>query len=431
MTYKGATYFFCGVGGSGMSALAKVLLAKGAVVYGSDRNNDHGRFPDHFQKLKDHGVILCPQDGTCVTQAVDHLVVSSAVEPSIPDVKAAQNLNIPIIKRAELLAEICNAARSICVAGTNGKSTITGMIGHVLAQAGCDPTIINGGGMLNFNRENAVIGGSDIIVAETDESDGTVTLFKPHIAVLSNISEDHKGMDELLDIFRQFLAQSDIQVLNKECPHVRAIAADFPDAIFYSAKDHIDLSVPGHHNQSNAAAAVTVAQAMGTLQFKLSPRDSLKSFRGITSRLEVVGRANGVTVIDDFAHNPDKITASLRTLKETSGRLILMYQPHGFKPTRDHKHALIDIFSRLLSADDMFYMPEILYFGGTVEQDISSKDIIDAVSERGIQAHFYDTKEAIEKEILAQAREGDTICIMGARDDSLRQMARNIYNLLL
>ena len=174
--YTDKNYFFCGVGGSGMSSLAKVMISKGAMVYGSDRNNDQGRFTDHFKHLIDAGVILKPQDGNGVANDMDYLVVSSAVEPSIPDVQSAQNLQIPIVKRAELLAEICNDANLICVAGTNGKSTVTGMIGWVLNQAGYAPTVINGGGMLNFERDNAVIGSPDRIVVETDERQVTLDI---------------------------------------------------------------------------------------------------------------------------------------------------------------------------------------------------------------------------------------------------------------
>lgn len=410
-----------------MSALAKVVLSRGANVIGSDRNYDAGRFADLYKNLKNHGVTMVTQDGAGVVDDVDYVVVSSAVEPSIPDIAAAQIKNIPIIKRAELLAEICNQAKSICVGGTNGKSTVTGMIGHVLQTCGQSPTIINGGGMLNFDRENAVIGGNDIIVVETDESDGTITNFHADIAVLTNISEDHKDMDELMNIFHQFLSQSNHQVLNMACPNVAKLAKNFPNAILYGINDTLlDLIVPGAHNQSNANAVMAVINAL-KIDIKCVVQ-ALSQFKGITSRLEVIGRTNNnITVIDDFGHNPDKIAAGLKVLKESKGRLILMYQPHGFKPTRQHKHKLIDIFSRYLDKDDIFYMPDILYFGGTVDRDISSADIINPLKSNGINAHHIANKTDIQIDILNQAQSGDTICIMGARDDSLRQMARDIF----
>ena len=412
-----------------MSAIAKIMVSRGAIVSGSDRNYDQNRFPELFEKLKSAGVIIEPQNGTGINPDIDYLVVSSAVEPSIPDVKVAQDLNIPIIKRADLLAEICNQSKSICVGGTNGKSTVTGMIGWILTQSNEAPTIINGGGMLNFNRENAVIGASDWIVAETDESDGTIVNYYPEIAVLTNISEDHKALDELMALFKQFLSQSRVQILNLDCPNVRKLAKDFPNAITYTA-GNVDLIVPGLHNQSNAMAALAVAEAIEAIEFTALPRNSLKTFKGITSRLEVIGRINDITVIDDFGHNPDKIEAGLKTLKQAGARLILMYQPHGFKPTRDQKDDLIDVFAKYLTKDDIFYMPEILYYGGTVDRDISSADIINPLVERGLNARYIPAKADIKADILNQAQSGDIICIMGARDDSLRQMARDIFESL-
>lgn len=432
MSYAGETYLFCGVGGSGMSALAVALLSKGARVYGSDRNYDRKLFPEHFQKLINGGVIMYPQDGSGVSSDLSAVVVSSAVENSIPDVRAAQQNNIPILKRAELLAELGNAAKSVTVGGTNGKSTVTGMIGWILSDCGLDPTILNGGGMLNFDRNNAVIGHSDRMVLETDESDGSITNFHADIAVLTNISEDHKDMDELISIFARYLSQSKAQVLNIDCPVVAKLAQGFPNAVTYSMDDMpdgLDLLVPGKHNISNALAAIAVA-GMCHIDKAMSV-ESINKFKGITSRLEVVGKTkNNISVIDDFGHNPDKIGASLQTLKEKEGRLVLMYQPHGFGPTKRQKQALIDVFSLYLDRDDVLYMPEIYYAGGTADRTISSRDIIDALKAKGLSSYFFETKQDIEHEIIEKAKAGDTICIMGARDDSLRAMAHKLYKIL-
>lgn len=429
MVFLPKKYLFCGVGGSGMSALAKVVVSQGHKVYGSDRNFDAGRFPDLYQKLIEAGITMVPQDGSGLSNGIDTLVVSSAVEPNIPDVKAALDKNIPVVKRAELLSQICNAKKSVCVGGTNGKSTVTGMIGWILNQAGEKPTIINGGGMLNFNRDNAVIGSSERIVVETDESDGTITNFRADIAVLTNIAEDHKDMAELIEIFRKFLKQSKMQVLNLDCPHVAQLAKEFPHAVTYNSdQEDVALSVPGLHNQSNAKAARAVAQLCHVNSESINM--ALASFKGIVSRLEVVGEAKGITVIDDFGHNPDKITAGLKTLKEMDRRLILMYQPHGYAPTRQHKDDLIRIFGQYLNKEDVFYMPDILYFGGTVEKNISSEDIIKPLQEKGLNANYIPDKYRIEKEILEGVKPGDVVCIMGARDDFLRAMAQNILQSL-
>ena len=243
------------------------------------------------------------------------------------------------------------------------------MIGWLLNQADYNPTIINGGGMLNFDRDNAVIGDPDRIVVETDESDGTITQFHPDIAVLTNISEDHKDLDELMEIFYKFLSQSTMQILNVDCPNVATLAVKFPNAITYSLKDRpcdLQLIIPGDHNISNAMAAMAVSN-LCHVEPNLAV-SFLNQFQGITSRLEVIGQKNDITVIDDFGHNPDKIEAGLKSLKHSDKRLVLMYQPHGFKPTRDHRDELINVFSKYLEKNDIFYMPEILYFGGTVEK---------------------------------------------------------------
>ena len=429
MDYKGKTYLFCGVGGSGMSALAVAMLAKGAIVYGSDRSFDRGLFNDHFQNLINKGVRMIPQNGTGVTPDLTALVVSSAIESSIPDVAAAQAQGIAIVKRATLLSDLANAAHSICVGGTNGKSTVTGMIGHVLADNDMNPTILNGGGMLNFDRRNAVIGDMNRMVLETDESDGSITQFHAKIAVLTNISQDHKEMDELKSIFRQYLEQSDMQVLNLDCPIVASMAVDFPNAHTYTMSDIPDdmkLMVPGKHNISNGLAALTVAKICHVEA--RTATQSLNEFKGIVSRLEVVGETeNGVTVIDDFGHNPDKIGASLRTLKETGRRLILMFQPHGFGPLKRQKDDLIDVFSQYLGENDVFYMPEAFYAGGTTDKSISSAEIVHKLQENGLDAHFFEQKTDVYPEIIKNIKPNDVICIMGARDDGLREMAHRIF----
>ncbi len=427
MAFKEEKYLFCGIGGSGMSALAKVLLSHGAKVYGSDRSYDSGLHGEMFKSLQDRGVVIVPQDGSGISDDLTALVVSSAVEDSILDVKAAKEKNVPIMLRAELLAKLANAASSVTVAGTNGKSTTTAMIGWVLHQAGLEPTIINGGGMLNFAADNAVVGSSDWLVAETDESDGSVTLFSPKIAVLTNISEDHKGMDELITIFKQYLSQSEQQVLNIDCPIVKELAKDFPDAVLYSSKQEtIELMVPGAHNQSNAQAALMAAKLCG-----VSHEDAIKalaSFKGVSSRLEVIGMVNDIIVIDDFAHNPDKIAASLLSLQESKkGRLLLMYQAHGFGPTKRQKGSLIEVFSKGITKDDVFFMPEIFYAGGTADKTISASDIINPLKEKGINANFHQDKNSIYTALLDTVKMGDIICIMGARDNSLRQMSRDIF----
>jgi len=428
-------YFFCGIGGSGMSALAKILLSHGHMISGSDRDYDRALFPEKFDQLKKLGIDLYPQDGSGLND-VDILVVSTAVEDTIPDVKAALKLKRPILKRAELLAEIFNAQKGVAIGGTSGKSTVTGMLAHILTQMSYDPTVMNGAKMLN-SETNALTGKSDIFVIESCESDGSIALYEPHIAVLTNITLDHKTLPELRELFSNFLKNAKHGcAVNIDDPEAAQLKNIHPNTLAYSLEDSsadiyrgdLKLLVPGKHNKSNALAACTAAKFLG-----ISVADSLEAlenFQGIQSRLEVVGSANNITVIDDFAHNPDKIKASLQTLKEDSGRLIVMYQSHGFGPTRLMWDDLIHVFSSELEHNDLLYMPEIHYAGGTAQKNISSKGIIESINTTNKNATFALTKDEITPKIIHEACPGDRIVIMGARDDKLREMARSIAHTL-
>src|ERR1700745_3891950 len=207
-------YFFCGVGGSGMTPLALIIQARGARVEGSDRARDQGRNTERFNFLRARGVLLHPQDGSGVRRAGQILVTSAAVEETVRDVQAARRIGAVVTTRARLLAALFNgAALSIGVAGTSGKSTTVGMIGWILHAAGKSPTIMNGADMKNLIDEGAPfasarVGAGDIFVSEVDESDGSIAFFEPGIAVVNNISEDHKSLDELRTLFSGFIAKA-------------------------------------------------------------------------------------------------------------------------------------------------------------------------------------------------------------------------------
>src|SRR3954451_9001261 len=213
-------YFFCGVGGSGMTPLALIVQAKGGRVGGSDRALDQGRNTERFDFLRSRGVLLHPQDGSGMRSSGQILVTSAAVEETIPDVQAARRIGATVTTRAKLLAELFNAsALSVGVAGTSGKSTTVGMIGWILHRAGRSPTIMNGADMKNFTGDgspvaSARVGEGDIFVSEVDESDGSIALFTPRIAVVNNISLDHKSLDELRALFSGFIAKAETMVLN-------------------------------------------------------------------------------------------------------------------------------------------------------------------------------------------------------------------------
>ena len=455
-------YFFCGIGGSGMTPLALIIQARGGHVEGSDRALDQGRNGERFDFLRARGVQLHPQDGSGIRRASQILVTSAAVEETVPDVQAARRVGAAVMTRAKLLADLFNhAALGVGVAGTSGKSTTVGMIGWILHRAGKNPTIMNGADMKNFVDEgspfaSARIGEGDIFVSEVDESDGSIALFKPRVAVVNNISLDHKSLDELRALFRGFLAGAQTAVLNLDNAETAALAADLkpgrgmtyslraasadllastvipaPTGIAFQVKARdtgetvtVTLKVPGLHNVSNTLAALCASKVCGVGLAEAASH--LREFSGIRRRLEVVGTASEITVIDDFAHNPDKIAATLQTLHAFPGRLLLMFQPHGYGPIRLMKDALVDCFVDGLNDEDVLLMPEPVYFGGTVDRSVGSREIICEVERHGCNAFAFADRGACGDALVKWARRGDRIVIMGARDDSLSHFAHEV-----
>jgi UDP-N-acetylmuramate--alanine ligase len=460
-------YFFCGVGGSGMTPLALIIQARGGRVEGSDRALDQGRSAERFDFLRARGVLLHPQDGSGVRRAGQILVTSAAVEETVRDVQAARRIGAVVTTRARLLAELFNgAALSIGVAGTSGKSTTVGMIGWILHSAGKSPTIMNGADMKNFVAvdspfASARIGEGGAFVSEVDESDGSIAFFEPRVAIVNNISLDHKSLDELRSLFRGFIAKAETVVLNLDnaetaalLPDLRpgraatyslaaASQADFlafspvrsPTGIAFQVKARdtgevveVNLKVPGLHNVANALAALSVAKTCGVALADAAAY--LGEFSGIRRRLEVVGTVNEITVIDDFAHNPDKISATLETMHAFPGRLLVMFQPHGYGPIRLMRDALVDCFANGLHADDVLLMPEPIYFGGTVDRSVGSSDIVCEIERRGRKALALPDRSACGDSLVKLARRGDRIVVMGARDDSLSQFAHELLRRL-
>jgi UDP-N-acetylmuramate--alanine ligase len=449
-----------------MTPLALIIQASGGRVEGSDRALDQGRNTERFDFLRSRGVLLHPQDGSGIRRASQILVTSAAVEETIADVQAARRLGAAITTRAQLLAELFNAAPlSVGVAGTSGKSTTVGMIGWILHRAGKSPTIMNGAIMKNFIAgdspfASARIGDGEAFVSEVDESDGSIAFFAPRIAVVNNISLDHKSLEELRTLFGDFVAKAETVVLNLDNAETAALLPDLKPgrAMTYSLADAqadllassavpspagiafavtaregdevvaVNLKVPGRHNIANALAALCAAKTCGVALADAAAY--LSEFSGIRRRLEVVGTANEVTVIDDFAHNPDKISATMETMHAFPGRLLLMFQPHGYGPLRLMKDALVDCFADGLHADDVLVMPEPVYFGGTVDRSVGSREIITEIERRGRNAHAFADRSDCGDHLIKLARPGDRILVMGARDDSLSLFARDLLQRL-
>ncbi|WP_457348806.1 glutamate ligase domain-containing protein [Sphingomonas sp. UYP23] len=453
---NGKSYFFVGIGGSGMMPLAMILAGRGATVAGSDRSLDRGALPAKFADLAAKGVTLFPQDGSGVTSAEQIVVASAAVEASVADIVAADRVGAQRLSRPELLASLFNAsALPIGVAGTSGKSTVTGMIGWILHACGRDPTVMNGAVMKNFASPDApfasaLVGAGEAFVSEVDESDGSIALYAPKIAVLNNVSLDHKSLEELRALFGDFAAKAQATVLNIGDAETAALAetldqtklitfaidadadlssrnlAPAPFAIGFDliagGQTHaVHLAVPGRHNVSNALAALGAARAAGVPLTEAIA--AIAGFTGLKRRFERVGEAAGVSVIDDFGHNPDKIAATLATLHAFPGRLLVLFQPHGYGPLKVMRRELVAMFREALGADDHLVLPDPVYQGGTVAREVTSADI---VADIGARAHHIADRADAAAWIVEQARPGDRIVVMGARDDTLSQLAADM-----
>ena len=450
------SFHFCGIGGSGMLPLAAIVRASGARVTGSDRALDAGRLGAKFDYLKSLGIGLFAQDGSGLAKGAT-LVTSAAVEDSIPDVIRARELRLPHLTRPQLLCQLMNAAHaSIAVGGTSGKSTVTGMIGWILSACHRQPTVMNGAVMKNFVSPqapfaSALVGDPELFVGEVDESDGSIALYRPTVAVLTNVSLDHHSMEALRTLFGGFLGVARRAVVNLDDPEARMLADEvpadrllgygfdspqaaftgrnlelLPDGVAFSV-DHggeqhqLRLAVPGRHNASNALAALAAVVALGVPLGEAVA--AIERFAGLRRRLETVGTAGGVTVIDDFAHNPDKIAATLATLTAQPGRLLVMFQPHGFGPLAKMGNELAQTFAHGLREGDRLYLPDPVYQGGTVDRSRGSDWLAEAVNAAGGDAQHTPERPRIADALLGEALPGDRIVIMGARDDTLSEFA--------
>ena len=457
-------WFFCGIGGSGMLPLALILRGHGADIAGSDRSRDQGRSAEKFAWLEGQGIRLFPQDGSGIVSADQTLVASAAVEATVPEVVRATELGCARMSRAELLATLFNAsACGIAVGGTSGKSTVTGMLGWIMAQAGRDPTIMNGAVMKNFADADtpfasARVGGGEVFVSEVDESDGSIALYRPAIAVLNNVSLDHKSLEELRVLFGGFLAASGRAALNLDDDETAALLPfangaltfgiergdamlhvepgsieEAPTGVSATVIDERDgsrhaltLRVPGRHNLANALAALAGA-ALADMPVAIAVA-ALGSFIGLARRFDIVGTSPaGITVIDDFGHNPEKIAATLDTLRRHSGRIIAFFQPHGFGPLKQMGRELAEVLATRLGPDAITLLCDPVYFGGTVDRSVSSEHVVGWIEAAGGHAEHIRNRAACADRIVALARPGDRIVVMGARDDTLTAFARDIF----
>ena len=418
-----------GIGGVGMSALAQAYLDAGWAVSGADRSlRDGGSRTPVLEALERQGVRLAPDDGSGVTDGTGRLVVSTAIEDTNPDLAAARARGIPVVHRAAALSELLSDHKLVAVAGTCGKSTVTAMLGYLLAECGFDPLVVNGAQVVGWDAGGARVGsvrrgGGEWAVAEVDESDKSLTAFRPYAVVVTNASADHYSKEEMDAVFDAFIRDVPGPVIDG-----RAIFKDTND--FKDLKSIADrCPLPGAHNRANALLALLMAEALGAPRDRLAA--ALATFPGVERRLQLVGSVlcgdRKVAVYDDYAHNPEKLHAMLATLQESFPQgVAAVWRPHGYAPIRKMLDALAEMFRATLRPQDVLVLPPVYDAGGTADRSINS----DALAARlagspGTIVLVNDLKEA-ETVLRTHAPAVGAIVTAGARDPGLPVLARRL-----
>jgi len=422
------------VAGVGMSAIAQVVLAQGNVVTGSDRDNDAGKDLEVIRKLKLAGVKFVPQDGNGVAGSTAGVVVSTAIEKDNPDMVAAQRLGVPVIHRAEMLARLVDGKNCVAVTGTSGKSTVTGMTGWLLECLGADPVVVNGAPVLNWCNEQKVgnmrYGASKLWVIEADESDKSLLKYHPDWAVITNISRDHFELPETVALFKVFAGQVKRGVVNiADEPEVAGLfkpQVSAADSSFVYKGTEFVVPLPGRHNADNALCAVIMCERLG---FPLNRiRKALSSFKGIQRRLEMVGERRGITVIDDYAHNPAKIRAAWLSVAPVHKSVIGLWRPHGYRPLVTMMDDLVSMFTETCRPWDKLFLLPVYDAGGTANRSVNSDELAARLKARNISAEYVPGMAQAVKAASETAGQGDVVLVMGARDPGLSEFAREILN---
>ncbi len=441
---------FTGIFGTGMSALAQCLRFQGIAVSGSDRlltSEDTAFMRQTLEKL---GCAIVNQDGSGVTADTDVVCVSTAIEESNPDIAAAHARGLPVIHRSDLLAALIESKRTIAVAGTSGKSTVTAMIFEFLTACGKSPSLISGAPLRRLEREgmigNAYCGASDLLVVEADESDGTLVKYAPEAAVILNISKDHKSVEEIQGFFETLLSRSKWTLINRDDPTLSSLQAAMsfglsndaswrpdreellPDSVkLFRNNIEYYLPLPGLHNLENLRAALCVCEHFGCEGQALA--NAVRNFEGVARRFNIIETGKGIHVVDDFAHNPAKIAAAVSAARGLSERIIAVYQPHGFGPTRFLKNEYIVTFRNIFGENDTLYLLPIYYAGGTAVKDISSEDIITGLGSMPFKTEAVSDRDELLIRLKTNVKSGDCVLIMGARDPSLSALVKKVVEL--
>ncbi len=434
---------FIGIGGISMSGLAAILLREGFTVSGSDSHETA-----LTRRLSDAGAaIVYGQAAENITDDIDAVVVTAAIHPSNPEYAAAVEKHIPLLTRAELLGQMMRQYRlPICVSGTHGKTTTTSMAAHILMAADMDPTI-SVGGMLPMIGGNYRIGGKDAFLMEACEYTNSFLSFFPKIGIILDIDADHldffKDLEDIRRSFRKFaelLPEDGILIINADDPACKMITKDLPcrvvtysaqggkgdhtaDLITYDELGHASfralyrgaetgrftLQVPGQHNIGNALAAIALAMELG-----ISPeviQQGFSSFHGTGRRFEYKGTLQGATIIDDYAHHPTEIRATLRTAQRVPHETIwCVFQPHTYTRTK----ALLPQFAEALAIADKVVLADIYAARELDIYGISSRDLMEEVRKLGTDCAWFPSFDEIEEHLREEIRPGDLVITMGA-----------------
>lgn len=432
--------FFVGVGGAGMSGIAEILHNLGYQIRGSDYSSS--QVTDYLQS---QGITIHNEHRADNLEDADVVVISSAVGEDNPEVVEAQRRGIPVIKRAEMLGELMRLKFSIGVAGTHGKTTTTSMIGKILQQGDYQPTLIVGGIVAELGT-GAALGKGDYLVAEADEYDRSFLSMFPTVAVVTNLEADHldcyADMDELIDSYLMYMNRvpfygsviisADDENLSRLRPKVARTYATFgftSDAdyramnvsieqgrstfsVYYRGdlKGEIILHVPGKHNVANALAAVAVCSELEVPFTTIA--NGLLSFSGVARRFEIVGEVNGIMVVDDYAHHPTEIVATLQTAKKAyNRRVVVVYQPHLYSRTRD----FMSQFAEALAIADKCLLVDIYPAREKPIKGITSEVIMRQAHHKGLgDFQYIGAKENAPDEVAKIAQPGDIVITMGA-----------------
>ena len=450
-------YHFSGIAGAGMGPLACLMRVRGHQVRGSDRAFDQGKKQDIAAQLRGAGIELAPQDGTAITAAINRLIYSAAVEADTPELRAGRALGLPCLPRPQLLAEVVNtAAPGVAISGTSGKSTIVGMLGWLLHEGGVKATVLGGAAFVGEGAGGCFVAGpaGGPAVAEACESDGTLVGYHPAVGVIHNVSRDHDELSALRPQFTAFARNCGRLLVGADCPEAAALGRRFKAATYGVTQDAdarlrvtsvgprrargvlrhggrdltLDIPQPGLHNLENATAAALVALEIGMDADTVV--GLLARFPGVARRFELVGTtARDIHVVDDYAHNGEKIRAAISTAQAGSARVVAVFQPHGFGPARFLRGELREMIPTLLRPQDRFCYAEIFYAGGTVARDISSRMLADDLP-AALNCGYARDHEAARQWVVNEAEPGDTVLIMGARDPDLPRLARAVLKSL-